>query len=47
VPVEEVLDGLMTGEAFDTVSLDAPLGGTPDPTQVNQLGIQISTSTCP
>jgi RNA polymerase sigma-B factor len=24
---EEVLDGLMTCEAFDTVSLDAPLGG--------------------
>jgi len=30
-----------------TFDLDAPLGGTPDPTQVNQLGIQISTSTCP
>ncbi|HEY5428975.1 MAG TPA: SigB/SigF/SigG family RNA polymerase sigma factor [Solirubrobacteraceae bacterium] len=24
---EEVLDGLLTGEAFDTVSLDAPRGG--------------------
>jgi RNA polymerase sigma-B factor len=24
---EEVLDGLMTGEAFETVSLDAPVGG--------------------
>jgi RNA polymerase sigma-B factor len=27
---EEVLDGLMTGEAFDTVSLDAPLSGGED-----------------
>ena len=27
---EEVLDGLMTGEAFDTVSLDAPRGGDED-----------------
>jgi RNA polymerase sigma-B factor len=27
---EEVLDGLMTGEAFDTVSLDAPQGGGED-----------------
>jgi RNA polymerase sigma-B factor len=27
---EEVLDGLMTGEAFDTVSLDAPMAGGED-----------------
>ena len=27
---EQVLDGLMTGEAFDTVSLDAPAGGGED-----------------
>jgi RNA polymerase sigma-B factor len=27
---EQVLDGLLTGEAFDTVSLDAPRGGDED-----------------
>jgi hypothetical protein len=31
---------------FDLDNVNA-LGGVPDPTQINQLGIQISTGTCP
>jgi RNA polymerase sigma-B factor len=37
---EEVLDGLQTAEAYDTVSLDAPVGGNADlaPSRLEALG---------